>query len=130
MTSSKPPTDMDRYDEDPTKAPYITFKTDEFFQMMGGFLPKDDTDCAPIVEQMVNAAREACISDAVVIRLQDRFSGPAFHTYAANIGLVSTLLADSDQVTSARLAKIADYFSDMAAKADELNLNDAAKLPD
>ena len=66
---------------------YITFKREEFFQMMGqlalppwaapdGTLVGTDWDCAPIAQQIEALADEVSLDDAVVIRRQDLFASP------------------------------------------------------
>ena len=64
------------------------------------------------------------LDDAVVIRRQDFFAGPALHSYAANIGLAAKLSKPSP--TSRRLQTIADYFHEQAVLADE----EGKKVPD
>jgi hypothetical protein len=59
------------------------------------------------------------IYDAVVIRTQDVIAGPALHTYAANIGLVATILEEVDAPKALELSNIADYFHFRALEADD-----------
>lgn len=67
------------------------------------------------------------LKDAVVIRTQDTFAGPALHGYAAAIAIAEQILREHDlPVQAARLSKIADYFSERATEADE----GPRKLPD
>lgn len=72
------------------------------------------------------------IPDAVVIRMQDQFAGPAMHAYADQILLAITLLesfhANPDQIK--RLYEIADYFHERASQADDIKASGKAKLPD
>lgn len=96
---------------------YIVFKRDQFFEMMGGFLPKGDIDCAPIAAEMVAASLVYSLDDAVVIRTQDPFAGPALHGYAAGIALFVRLGAPDEDAQ--RLQSIADYFHERAVEADE-----------
>lgn len=58
------------------------------------------------------------IEDAVVIRRQDRFAGPALHAYAACIAMVAA--------EKPELMPVADYFHEQAVLADE----EGRKLPD
>lgn len=67
------------------------------------------------------------IDDAVVIRRQDVFAGPALHAYAANIRLAATLLKGTQQ--EGDLLAIASYFHEQATLADEVAHAGAAQLP-
>jgi hypothetical protein len=64
------------------------------------------------------------LPDAVVIRRQDLFAGPALHSYASSISIASKLNADPDLTKG--LQGVADYFHDQAVLADE----EGWKLPD
>lgn len=76
------------------------------------------------------------IEDAVVIRLQDLFAGPALHHYAASIRTVIDVFTSigidpptawaAPEVTD-RLITIADYFHECAVEADRLQTK---KVPD
>lgn len=66
------------------------------------------------------------VYDAVVIRTQDEFAGPALHTYAATIAVAAKLLKEKDAETSRRLQNIADYFHFRSLEADD----GTHKLPD
>lgn len=114
---------------DPEK--YITFKREEFFQMMGflalppwadsdGKIVGSEMDCAPIAEQIQAKVMEFALADAVVIRRQDLFAGPALHSYAASIGIASRVGNLPD------LIPVADYFHEQALLADE----EGWKVPD
>jgi len=77
--------------------------------------------------------QEYCeLEDAVVIRLQDVFAAGALYTYAASIRTTVEILSQRSALGSAevteieRLNEIADYFMDMAAKAEAT----AGKVPD
>jgi hypothetical protein len=88
---------------DPDK--YITFKREEL----------QTTFPLPFVRTL----RELEIEDAVVIRTQDAFAGPALHAYAASISIAAKVLFDTgspEQATA--LQDIADYFSLRAEEAD------------
>lgn len=65
------------------------------------------------------------VADAVVIRCQDSFAGPALHSYAAGIALAIHVINAAGQDTT-ELRKIADYFHERAAEADATHF----KLPD
>ena len=105
---------------------YFVFKRSEFFEMMGGFLPKGDVDCAPIAQDMVSAAELYRIDDAVVIRRQDIFAPPALDAYANSMRIVLEGMDPGDMRRS-NLQKVADYF---AGEAAEAWLNHDRKLPD
>jgi hypothetical protein len=118
---------------DPNK--YIVFKREDFFQMMGflalppwtdndGNLIGSDIDCAPLAEQIQAKVLEFALADAVVIRRQDLFAGPALHSYASSISIASKLNSDPDLTKGLR--NVADYFHDQAVLADE----EGWKLPD
>jgi hypothetical protein len=89
---------------------YIVFKRDDWNQSRsaGG---------APAQE----------VTDAVVIRTQDIFAGPALHGYAAAISIATKILTeDGWPETAGRLQAIADYFHERAVEADE----GPRKIPD
>jgi hypothetical protein len=67
---------------------------------------------------------DLAVNDAVVIRRQDLFAGPALHAYAANIQLATKLAGPSDRTN--RLKQIADYFHEQAILADA----EGWKVPD
>jgi hypothetical protein len=68
------------------------------------------------------------VPDAVVIRTQDVFAGPALNSYAHSIALVAKLT--DNWGTAVRLRKAADYFADRAREADVQAYEETAKLPD
>jgi hypothetical protein len=68
------------------------------------------------------------LDDAVVIRTQDAFAGPALHSYAYTMSLVAGATPDAD--LRARLRRVADYFAQRAYEADEIYHSDEAKYPD
>jgi hypothetical protein len=111
---------------------YITFKRNEFLEFLGehalppGSGAPADTDCAPIADRLLKGIDGIELHDAVVIRRQDLFAGPALHGYANSIAIAAKLLYEVDRDTSLRLRRIADYFSEQAVLADD----DAEKLPD
>lgn len=101
---------------DPKK--YITFKRDEFQAHV-------HTVWLSMPERTPLKWPDE-IEDAVVIRTQDVFAGPAFHTYAASIGLVARMLAFTHPEKAQQQQDIADYFHARAEEADE----GLRKLPD
>lgn len=64
------------------------------------------------------------LDDAVVIRTQDLFAGPALWVYAHVLGLAAK--TQSDPEVGKRLGEIADYFSLRATEAGER----LGKVPD
>jgi hypothetical protein len=75
------------------------------------------------------------VEDAVVIRRQDIFAGPAFHAYAACISMVHSIYPmpplDQDELDRVEaLKRSADYFHEQAVLADDLAGAGLAKLPD
>jgi hypothetical protein len=91
---------------------YITFKREAI---------------TPILEQFPQQWWPKEIEDAVVIRTQDAFAGPALHAYAASIGIAAKVLLDTGNREQAfRLQDIADYFNARAEEADE----GQRKIPD
>lgn len=104
---------------------YIVFKREDFYEMMGELaLPPyfdndmhatlgGDVDCSMVAQHIVKQAENRELDDAVVIRRQDLFAGPALHSYASSIAIASRLSDDS------RLQPIADYFHRQAVLADE-----------
>jgi hypothetical protein len=88
----------------PIDEKYIVFKRSEWEAH------KSQTGCMP--ETMA-------VTDAVVIRTQDVFAGPALHTYA-NMIQIALALASPRPTTDLRdLRRIADYFHTRAVEADE-----------
>lgn len=123
---------------------YITFKRNEFFEMMGRLaLPPYNGktssgkveragahwDCAPIAEEIQRQVAVAELYDAVVIRRQDVFAPPALDAYANAIQcVVETLKALDgwDGASVGHLEEVADYFHEQACKA----WDSQRKLPD
>jgi len=64
------------------------------------------------------------ISDAVVLRKQDKLTGPCLHLYATTAALAAEL--STDEVDVSRLLQISDYFHEEALDADSMD----TKLPD
>lgn len=94
---------------DPNK--YVVFKREEYDKRIANGL-------TPLHEME--------LQDAVVIRRQDRFAGPALHVYAANIGLVAAVVKPADPIMSEELSAVADYFHQQALLADA----EGFKFPD
>lgn len=109
-------TDIDRVKDDK----YIVFKRDEYarwFHVVQKAAANYDVDLPRY------------LPDAVVIRTQDVFAGPALHGYAAALSIAIHVLKnipvhDPDQVQD--LQDIADYFHLRAVEADD----GPRKLPD
>jgi hypothetical protein len=100
---------------DPDK--YITFKRDDWDDFV-----TNSTDIAPGAGE--NFAQLRSLPDAVVIRRQDLFAGPALHAYSASIAIASKLNSDPELTKSLR--NVADYFHEQAVLADA----EGWKLPD
>lgn len=69
------------------------------------------------------------VEDAVVIRRQDAFAGPALHTYAASIQTAIEILTfahPEDDYLVRGLEPIRDYFHEQAGLADAVD----HKVPD
>jgi len=105
---------------DPNK--YIVFKREEFNGLLGIWMSRMGLDIE-LDERTMNEAHQAALPDAVVIRRQDLFAGPALHSYASSIAIASKL---SDGQGRSALQPIADYFHEQAVLADD----EGWKLPD
>ena len=93
---------------------YIVFKKKEWEQFQQGSFAR---------ELMLLRA----LDDAVVIRRQDVFAGPALSSYAHSIGVAARLLKRAGNTVEAKqLQDIADYFSEEA----ELAFDEGYKTPD
>lgn len=115
---------------------YIVFNRNDFYEMMGALaLPPyydnnlqptlgGDVDCAMVAQHIVRQAEAHELDDAVVIRRQDLFAGPALHTYASAIAI--TVRTNTDKEAAKPLQRTADYFHRQAVLADE----EGWKLPD
>lgn len=64
--------------------------------------------------------RDCEVKDAVVLRKQDVFTGPALHVYSHMVAIAARLSQEEG------LQRIADYFAEEAEDADEI----AWKIPD
>lgn len=94
---------------------YVVFKREDFERLMDEDRP-----------HMYAAALE--VEDAVVIRRQDLFAGPALHSYAHSIALAARIVqtGNASRDEEKRLQQIADYFHEQALLADA----EGYKLPD
>lgn len=97
------------------KDKYIVFKRDEWNKFEDGGLARE-------------LMRTRALDDAVVIRRQDVFAGPALSSYAHSIGVAARLLRvrAGNTVEAKQLQDIADYFSEEA----ELAFEEGYKTPD
>ena len=98
---------------DPDK--YITFKREDFMK----FIEPRAMNFAT-AEVIFEELQKHALPDAVVIRRQDLFAGPALHAYAASIGIAARVGNLPD------LIWVADYFHEQAVLADE----EGWKVPD
>ena len=83
-------------------------------------LQRSDFEELELPADIVNWIEQLTLTDATVIRGQDRFSAAALHTYANSIAIAADLTKDET------LLEIADYFHLRAVQADLLG----KKLPD
>jgi hypothetical protein len=104
------------------EAKYITFKREEFYQMLGHWSAKwmPSADVALLLAECESRS----LDDAVIIRRQDRFASPCLLSYAAMISLVAENYPDEDKYRE--LQVIADYFHQQGVLAGE----EGFKLPD
>jgi hypothetical protein len=98
---------------------YIVFKRDAWDEWIKNFQAGGE----PMVLDTV--------PDAVVIRLQDIFAGPALHAYSSSISTAIEIM-DLDRTWSrpgmkSRLEEIRDYFFQQALEADDIRTK---KVPD
>jgi hypothetical protein len=100
---------------DPDK--YIVFKREDFEPWL---YRMNAVDVVPLDGTPVPHA----LPDAVVIRRQDLFAGPALHSYSNNMAMAARMVAEGDE--QKRLLGIADYFHEQAVLADA----EGWKLPD
>lgn len=127
---------------------YIVFKRAAFYEMMGRLaLPPfygqtssgrqevagKHWDCAPMAEDIRATAERCCLPDAVVIRRQDIFAGPALEAYANAIQCVIEAMQQFNIThegrspsTADRLQEVADYFHQQSEKS----YGASRKLPD
>lgn len=104
---------------------YITFKYEDFGEML--LKIANDGLTAKLGEALNDLASNE-ITDAVVIRLQDEFAPPALDAYANSIrvALEVTKMDGGPIGRAVQLQGIADYFSQKAAEAWQMN----RKIPD
>lgn len=114
---------------------YLVFKKSRFFEMMGflalppwrdpatGEMIGQAMDSAGLAQDVLREVETHRVPDAVVIRRQDLFAGPALDAYSSMIALVAKT-TDPDLKES--LTKVADYFQDQARLAHE----EGFKFPD
>jgi hypothetical protein len=98
---------------------YIVFPRDAFKEMMSARA----MNFATAVEHQ-QAVMGLAIGDAVVIRRQDLFAGPALHTYSNSMAMATRMISEGEE--QKRLMRIADYFHEQAVAADA----EGWKLPD
>ena len=101
---------------------YITFKREEFFQMVG--LWSSQHMPAVNVANLIGDADTYALPDAVVIRRQDFFAPGALASYASGIALVLNMIDDPKQ--RAQMLAVADYFQ----RQSEIAGDEAWKWPD
>lgn len=102
---------------------YITFRRDEFHQLLGTWSTQDFREQSPVV--LLDAADEIEIKDSVVIRRQDYFASPALAGYSAAIAIALRCF-DSSDIRHKQLLAVADYFQ----RQSELAAEEGWKLPD
>ena len=96
-----------------TDGKYVTFRREEFMQMVGQWTTQDmSRRQVPAVLAEVNILE---VKDAVVIRRQDLFASPCLGTYAQMIAMVANNISDKEQGKG--LLDIADYFHRQAELA-------------
>lgn len=101
---------------------YVVFKRSDLADLREYF--KRNRNFAPHLD----AIMEKQLDDAVVIRTQDIFAGPALHGYAAALAIAVRVwsFAPGHEREVASLQSIADYFHERAVEADE----GPRKIPD
>jgi hypothetical protein len=102
---------------------YIVFKREDFFQMMGRFLPGGDVDCAVVAEEMIEHADKVSLEDAVVIRKQDYFASSALYAYASAVGTLADIADEHTTLPTeeiVRLRDLSEYFAGEAMHAVNL----------
>jgi hypothetical protein len=100
---------------------YVVLKQSDLPELMGELFGGE----AP--EWAVDDVMAYALEDALVVRTQDRFSGPILHTWASLI--TAAIDASSDEELKAQLLVVADYLADRAREADELFYSGEAKYP-
>lgn len=101
---------------DPHK--YIVFKREDFFQMMGRYgLPTGDVDCAPVAQEIINAADDLSLGDAVVIRKKDYFASSALYAYASAVGTLADIADEHDTLSADEIERLRDLSEFFAGEA-------------
>lgn len=112
---------VDEDDIEQTDAKFVVFKRSDFDEFLNDC--RSDAMAAPGAAKWLETV---ALLDAVVIRTQDRFAGPALHAYSQSIALVASVSpADRHNLLGA-----ADYMHRRAVEADEIARAGAAKFPD
>lgn len=101
---------------------YIVFSRAEF----AGWLT-----CLQNGDDIADIDHPAVLDDAVVIRTQDVFAGPALHAYASNIwNVAQAYRACGLQHLPDQLLSVADYFHERAVEADKIAMdNEEPRYP-
>lgn len=107
-----------------TDEKYITFKRAEFVEWAKSAVAALDKSAQESGYDEDPRGYPQPLEDAVVIRRQDYFAGPALHSYAHGISLAVKLAAPGKRALE--LQSIADYFHEQAVLADE----EGRKVPD
>lgn len=119
---------------DPDK--YIVFKRDEFYDSLDTLhklvFPSHNRDAMSgsaeeRQEKLLDWSgnlHKSVLADAVILRRQDRFTGPALHTYTAMMNMAVRFMEPSKERT--HLSQLADYFHEQAVLSDE----ESFKVPD
>lgn len=116
---------------------YITFKRQDFYEMMGelGLPPWSDgkgpdvggdLDCAVLSERITQVAEERCIKDVIGLRLQDMFTSTALHAYVNAVQNAIEVLEHINAPVPEHLYSVRDYFHDLAIDSDSA----PTKMPD
>lgn len=108
---------------------YVVFKREDFEQAMSALRLEVGDD--GIVEDVKGRS----VEDAVVLRLQDRFSEHGLRAYAGALITAVDVLAEAPvdaQVDGEieRLARMADRFNDLADRARQHRITGQSKTPD
>lgn len=104
---------------------FIVFKRDQMENWLGWLKDMMTNGPSSLDEPYLQMPDE--LTDAVVIRTQEVFAGPALHSYAADVAVAIHMIRHAApwlDVTG--LQSIADYFSSRAVEADE----GPRKIPD
>ena len=113
---------------------YVVFKRSDWHRLMGTFTAMTNPSAIQIRDQFENQFLSKVLSDAIVIRPQDVFAGPALHAYAASIDIV-LFLAEKElgfepgDDELAHLQDLRDFFFMKAVEADNY-ASEEKKIPD